>query len=79
MNAQFDPDRREARQVFDPLSGQTFNRQSFGDEVRGTAPKDIDITLAHLARDVYTSDDRQRGDTASTESQHQFQAAVGKL
>ncbi len=64
MNAQFDPDRHEARQVFDPLSGQTFNRQSFADEVRGTAPKDIDITLAHLARDVYTSDDRQRGDTA---------------
>lgn len=64
MNAQFDPDRHEARQVFDPLSGQTFNRPSFGDEVRGTAPKDIDITLAHLARDVYTSDDRQRGDTA---------------
>lgn len=64
MNAQFDPDRHEARQVFDPLSGQTFNRPSFADEVRGTAPKDIDITLAHLARDVYTSDDRQRGDTA---------------
>lgn len=64
MNAQFDPDRREVRQVVDPLSGQTFNRPSFGDEVRGTAPKEIDITLAHIARDVYTSDDRQRGDTA---------------
>ena len=64
MNAQFDPDRREVRQGVDPLSGQTFNRPSFGDEVRGTAPKDIDITLAHIARDVYTSDDRQRGDTA---------------
>ncbi len=64
MNAQFDPDRREARQVFDPLSGQTFDRQSFGDEVRGTAPKAIDITLAHLARDVYTSDDRQRDGAA---------------
>ncbi len=64
MNAQFDPDRREVRQVVDPLSGQTFNRPSFGDEVRGTAPKDIDITLAHIARDVYTSDDRQRGDIA---------------
>lgn len=64
MNAQFDPDRREARQVFDPLSGQTFNRPSFADEVRGTAPKDVDITLAHLARDVYTSDDRQRDGAA---------------
>lgn len=60
MNAQFDPDRRESRGVVDPLSGQTFERPSFSDEVRGTAPKDVDITLAHLARDVYGSDDRQR-------------------
>jgi hypothetical protein len=65
MNAQFDPQRQQQdRQSVDPLTGQTHVRPSFADEVRGPAPKDIDLTLARMAQDVYRSDDRQRGEVA---------------
>ena len=64
MNAQFDPERQPAggnRQSVDPLTHEVHVRPSFADEVRGPAPRDIDLTLARLAQDVYGSDDRQRG------------------
>lgn len=65
MNAQFDPQRQQQdRQSVDPLTGQVHVRPSFADEVRGPAPKDIDLTLARMAQDVYRSDDRQRGEVA---------------
>ena len=73
MNAQIDPHRESAsqqdardhvRQTVDPLTGQASTRPSFSDEVRGTAPRDIDLALARLAQDVYRSDDRQRHDVA---------------
>ncbi len=65
MNAQFDPDRQPGgggRQSVDPLTGETHVRPSFADEVRGPAPRDIDLTLARMAQDVYGSDNRQRGE-----------------
>ncbi len=61
MSAQFDSNsQRGGRQTVDPLTGNTSTRASFADEVRGTAPKEIDLTLARMAQDVYRSDDRQR-------------------
>ncbi|MGN6154044.1 MAG: XVIPCD domain-containing protein [Lysobacteraceae bacterium] len=68
MNAQFDPQRSDvqpqggARQSVDPLTHEVHVRPSFADEVRGPAPRDIDLTLARMAQDVYGSDNRQRGD-----------------
>lgn len=65
MNAQFDPDRQPGgagRQSVDPLTGETHVRPSFADEVRGPAPRDIDLSLARMAQDVYGSDNRQRGE-----------------
>lgn len=65
MNAQVDPNSSQGgRQTVDPLTGNTSVRPSFADEVRGPAPKDIDLTLARMAKDVYSSDDRQRGEIA---------------
>ena len=65
MNAQVDPNSSQGgRQTVDPLTGNTYVRPSFADEVRGPAPKDIDLTLARMAKDVYSSDDRQRGEIA---------------
>ena len=61
MSAQFDPDSRQGgRQAVDPLTGNAYSRPSFADEVRGPAPRDIDLTLARMAQDVYRSDDRER-------------------
>ena len=69
MNAQFDPQRLDAqqpqggaRQSVDPLTHEVHVRPSFADEVRGPAPRDIDLTLARMAQDVYGSDNRQRGE-----------------
>lgn len=65
MNAQFDPERQPgggSRQSVDPLTGETHVRPSFADEVRGPAPRDIDLTLARMAQDVYGSDNRERGE-----------------
>lgn len=74
MNAQFDPNgQNTGRASVDPLSGETFVRPSFADEVRGTTPKEIDQALARMSQDVYRSDDRQRdgvaGWTALTDDQ----------
>lgn len=61
MSAQFDPESRQGgRQAIDPLTGNAYSRPSFADEVRGPAPRDIDLTLARMAQDVYRSDDRER-------------------
>ena len=68
MNAQFDPQRLDSqsqggpRQSVDPLTHEVHVRPSFADEVRGPAPRDIDLTLARMAQDVYGSDNRQRGE-----------------
>lgn len=68
MNAQFDPQRLDSqsqggpRQSLDPLTHEVHVRPSFADEVRGPAPRDIDLTLARMAQDVYGSDNRQRGE-----------------
>ena len=68
MNAQFDPQRLDpqpqggARQSVDPLTHEVHVRPSFAEEVRGPAPRDIDLTLARMAQDVYGSDNRQRGE-----------------
>lgn len=65
MSAQFDPNNAQGgRKTTDPLTGNTYTRPSFADEVRGPAPKDIDLTLARLAQDAYRSDDRGRGEVA---------------
>lgn len=77
MNAQIDPNSQQGgRETVDPLTGIIVTRPSFADEVRGPAPKDIDLTLARLAQDVYRSDDRQRGDVvgwkALTDDQFRF-------
>lgn len=65
MNAQFDPERQPGgRETVDPLTGTVHNRPSFADEVRGPAPREIDLELARIAQDVYRSDDRQRGEVA---------------
>jgi hypothetical protein len=65
MNAQIDPNSPQGgRQTVDPLTGNIYVRASFADEVRGPAPKDIDLTLAQMSKDVYRSDDRQRSEIA---------------
>ena len=53
MSAQIDPNgqQRSAAQTATPTS-----RPSFSDEVRGTVPQQIDLTLAKLMRDVYDYD-----------------------
>jgi len=61
MSAPFD----SQQQPIDPgrvgsSSGSSPGRLSFADEVRGPAPRDIDIALAHMAQDVYRSDDDRR-------------------
>jgi hypothetical protein len=50
----------QSQQFVDPLSGQSYNRPSFADEVRGTEAKAIDFTLAKLAQDSYQSHVRDR-------------------
>ena len=61
MNAQIGPNSQQSgRQTVDPPTSTPHARASFADEVRGTAPKEIDISLARMAQDVYRSDDRQR-------------------
>lgn len=65
MSAQFSAESQQGgRQTVDPLTGITHTRPSFADEVRGPAPRDIDLTLARMSQDVYMSDDRQRGGVA---------------
>lgn len=65
MSAQFSSDNQQGgRQTVDPLTGTTYTRPSFADEVRGPAPRDIDLTLARMSQDVYSSDDRQRSEVA---------------
>jgi hypothetical protein len=65
MSAQFDSNSQQSgRQTVDPLTGNSYTRPSFADEVRGAGPKEIDLDLARLAQDVYRSDDRQRGEVA---------------
>jgi Protein of unknown function (DUF2974) len=61
MNAQIDPNSQQSgRQTVDLPTSTLHARASFADEVRGTAPKEIDLSLARMAEDVYRSDDRQR-------------------
>jgi hypothetical protein len=50
----------QAQQFVDPLTGQSYNRPSFADEVRGTEAKAIDLTMAKLAQDSYQSHVRDR-------------------
>jgi hypothetical protein len=50
----------QSQQFVDPLSGKSYNRPSFADEVRGTEAKAVDFTLAKLAQDSYRSDVRDR-------------------
>ena len=73
MNAQIEPHRDNVpqqpaqdpvRRTVDPLTGQASARPSFSEEVRGAAPRDVDLTLARIAQDVYRSDDRQRHEVA---------------
>jgi hypothetical protein len=61
MNAQVEANSQPGgRQTVDPLTGVSDSRLSFADEVRGTVPKEIDLSLAKMAQDVYRSGDRQR-------------------
>jgi hypothetical protein len=53
MNAQIDPN---SQQGGAPSLQTAAARPSFADEVRGTAPQQVDLTLAKLMRDVYDYD-----------------------
>ncbi|MCC7249198.1 MAG: DUF2974 domain-containing protein [Lysobacter sp.] len=50
----------QAKEFVDPLSGKTYNRTTFADEVRGTEAKPLDFTMAKLAQDVYKSHEQSR-------------------
>lgn len=63
MNAQIDPGNQQngsqqgGSQTGAPsLQGVSVERPSFADEVRGTAPQQVDLTLAKLVRDLYDYD-----------------------
>ena len=57
MNAQIDPN---SEQGGAPSIQASAARASFADEVRGTAPQQIDLTLAKVMRDVYDYDSNGR-------------------
>lgn len=59
MNAQIDPN---SAQSGAPSIQAAAARASFADEVRGTAPQQIDLTLAKVMRDVYDYDNNGRQD-----------------
>jgi hypothetical protein len=54
MNAQIDPNSQQSGAP--SLQTVPAGRPSFGDEVRGMAPQQIDLTLAKVVRDVYDYD-----------------------
>ena len=53
MSAQIDPNSQQGSVAPTPTPN---SRRSFADEVRGTAPQQVDLTLAKLMRDVYDYD-----------------------
>ncbi len=45
----------QPKEFVDPLNGQSYNRTTFADQIRGSEAKPIDFTMAKLAQDSYQS------------------------